>query len=673
MADFSMERELAECRKYAEGGYRFADAEYSKIEQTLNQVLNRIEAANSEQNRVSRLKNTDFMYKIKTDVDTLKQKIKLIRKDIDALRERQKDFSIVVFGRTMAGKSTLMEILTRGDGSSIGKGAQRTTRDVRSYYWSGLRIIDVPGIESFGGKADDKLAFEAAKSADLILFLLTDNAPSPEEGACLAQLKKLGKPIIGVINVKITFNINDELDVEDLEDCLADQNRIKIMLNQFREFSKLHNQDWSDIKWVATHLNAAYQAHPFRANNKKVYAISNFAQVENFILDKVRTDGKFLRTKNFIDSVAVPMNNIIMKIFEHSANSLKQSDIWFYKRVQFQKWSDSFVTRTRKRLDRLYDELKETLHREIDNFAENHYEDEKINEHWEACLKNLGFDKRYQSLLKDFANECEQKRRELSDQLTQELSYSFNGNMKTNIELEGTTPWGQYLSLASNLLVFVPGVGWGARIAIGVGSALFSFLFDDKAQKIREAKAKLRKDLSNPSFKMLYQMHKQVINIFDENIVAKGINEFSIMLSEYAHLFARLGKSQAELANSLRQDYESINSKLLDAAIRYKGKGSLGRYIVSIRIPGEIFTVFAENSTLLVKPISDLLGEKFFVMEPYGNLADARRQILGCDTSLSYCYDSKSSVVCIIVPQGKVNPTSLKLAQQLSEDPIILR
>ena len=64
--------------------------------------------------------------------------------DLDALERDLEKFSITLFGRTMAGKSTLMEVLTEGDGSAIGMGAQRTTRDIRSYEWNGLAVTDVP-------------------------------------------------------------------------------------------------------------------------------------------------------------------------------------------------------------------------------------------------------------------------------------------------------------------------------------------------------------------------------------------------------------------------------------------------------------------------------------------------------------------------------------------------
>ena len=112
------------------------------------------------------------------------------------------EFTIILYGRTMAGKSTLMEVLRHGDGSSIGKGAQRTTLDVRAYHWNGLKIFDVPGTCSFGGEKDDNLALAAAEDADLALFLLTDDAPQPYEAERLGELKKLGKPVLGIVNVK---------------------------------------------------------------------------------------------------------------------------------------------------------------------------------------------------------------------------------------------------------------------------------------------------------------------------------------------------------------------------------------------------------------------------------------------------------------------------------------
>lgn len=116
---------------------------------------------------------------------------------LDQYKDKLSHFTITVYGKTMAGKSTLMEVLREGNGSSIGKGAQRTTRDVREYIWkeTGVKFVDVPGIGAAiaGGDKDERIAFEAAKCADLILFLITDDGPQKEEAQAFAKVKKLGR------------------------------------------------------------------------------------------------------------------------------------------------------------------------------------------------------------------------------------------------------------------------------------------------------------------------------------------------------------------------------------------------------------------------------------------------------------------------------------------------
>ena len=51
-----------------------------------------------------------------------------------------------------------------------------------------MKITDVPGIASFDGREDDRLALEAAKAADLILFLISDDGVQQEEAKNLAEL-----------------------------------------------------------------------------------------------------------------------------------------------------------------------------------------------------------------------------------------------------------------------------------------------------------------------------------------------------------------------------------------------------------------------------------------------------------------------------------------------------
>ena len=668
----SIEHELAACREAAEEGYKLAADKYNEIKDTLLKESHKLSQTDAEQNEIKRIQNTELVETQRRDLERLVERVKLIRDDLKILHERTKDFSIVVYGRTMAGKSTLMEILTHGNGQTIGKGAQRTTRDVRDYFWNGLKITDVPGICAFDGAQDEQLALEAAKSADLILFLLTSDAPQPDEAACLAQLKSFGKPILGVLNVKMSFNINDDLDVEDLRDKLADRAPLDAVIAQFKEFAASHNQDWSGIKFVATHLLSAYQSQD---KNPAVFELSRFAEVENFILEKVQSDGRFLRIKTFADSVAVPMSNIVLRIYDHSATTLLESGLWLEKRQHLLKWREKFLSRSQERLDNLHKALSENLDTVIYSFAEHHYNDDKVNEHWQQRLQGLKFDDKYRELLKDFADECERKRKELSDELTQELSVNFGGKTSTNIELEGTTPWGKVAALVlPNLLLLVPGIGWGARIAIGVGAALFSFLFENKSDKIRKAKAKLREDLTAPSHEMLDKMHGQVVEIFNNELLAKAVDEFVNLLANYQLMLARLGKSQSNISAKLFDEFSDLNAKLFAEAVTYKGAGFISSVDKIARVPGELMVAFADRAKLNLDELGELLGEKVIVMNANEKIRASVKNLLHTDFDIdTYPLDADGKkLVAAVFPKGSVDATNFKIAQQIAGLPIVI-
>lgn len=662
----SIERELVKCKQSAEEGYELANAKYAEIKDTLIEAARNLSKTDMEQSQVSRIRNTELVEKQKDELRRLTDEIKPIGDDLQNLRGRMKDFSIVVYGRTMAGKSTLMEILTHGNGKSIGKGSQRTTLDVRDYYWNGLKITDVPGICAFEGAEDERLALEAAKAADLILFLLTSDAPQPDEAACLAQLKSFGKSVLGIINVKMNFNIRDDLDIEDLQDKMADTSNINATIDQFKQFAANHNQDWSGIKFVATHLLSAYQSQD---KNQKVFKISRFAEVEDFILDKVRSDGRFLRIKTFVDSVSVPMSNIILKIYEQSAKSLLESDVWFDKRRQLSEWSKKFVERSQEKLNTLYNQLSDELDRAISDFSYYHCEDKNAGANWQSRFQSLKFDKKYQDFLKDLANECERKRKELSDELTQELSYTVNNNARVSIHLDDTTPVGQYLSFAISAagFLFAP---------LFLAGFLGNLFFDSKEKQRQQNREKLRDAITPKSYEVLGKMHDKVIDTFNDKILAEGVDGLYDLLAGYQFMLARLGESQYNVAAALSNNFRDLNYKLLEEAVAYTNAGTADVGDIP-RIPGEKTIIFAKRSNLDTQTLSNLLGENVSVMKPEEDFADTVKKVLGSDFDvdnywLDFDTDEKKAERAVAVfPKNKVDATNFKLAQQIASVPII--
>ncbi len=680
--DSSIERELESCKSAAEEGYASAKANYDDIRATLNDAAQKLLQAEREQNEVKRIQNTELITRQKDELRRLTDEVKKIGDGLQSLRESTKIFSIVVYGRTEAGKSTLMEILTHGNGQSIGKGKQRTTLDVRDYFWNGLKITDVPGVCAFDGAVDETKALAAAKAADLILFLIRSDGVQPDEAEKLAQLRNLGKPVLGVINVQKSFPESyDELDVEDLQEALAKTKDINDIVQQFKEFAALHNQDWRDIKFVATHLLSAYLTQD---KDPTVFNLSRFAEVEDFILEKVRRDGRFLRIKTFADAVAVPMSNLILKIYEQSARSLLESKIWFEKTQELGKWSENFSKRAKERMETLYTQSLEKIDAAIYNFSEKHYEDDRAGEHWQKKFKSLKLDEDYQKLLNELAGECERKRRELSDELTQKLSKMSIGDAKAKVSLDSTIPWtkvgGGILSgvggfiLARGASFVFPPLGIALTV-IGILGAVFG---ESTEETIKKNKKKIRDAITEPSHDALKKIHGELKKVFNEKIWKEGVCDFWDLLAKYQFMTARLGKSQYELAAKLFGKFTDLNFKLLREAAIYKSAGAAQVSYIP-RIPGERMLILAARSNLDTKKISELLGEKILVMKPEKNFYETLKNILGVEFQIkSYrlaldTEEKKAECAFAFFPKSKVDATNFKLAQQIAGRPIIMR
>ena len=360
-----IQQELAVCREYAQQGYNLAHESFEKMQEALRNEREKLRETQRQQNQIKRLENDKQLSKQLGEIKNREQQtVSKVADNLRSLKEKMGEFTIVLYGRTMAGKSTLMEILRHGDGSSIGKGAQRTTLDVRAYHWNGLKIFDVPGTCSFGGEKDDNLALAAAEDADLALFLLTDDAPQPYEAERLGELKKLGKPVLGIVNVKQVLSPDSasakrKLDIRQLQKKIGDKQRLQEIVEQFKEFSHGKGYDFEDIPFVYSHLQSAFFSQ--RENDAELYKLSNFEAVEHFILEKVKQDGKFIRIKTFIDAVARPLQESITTLYAHSAESVITWMSYGDKIEQLNNWNKGFVERVQSR----YNDFIQTLTNEL--------------------------------------------------------------------------------------------------------------------------------------------------------------------------------------------------------------------------------------------------------------------------------------------------------------------
>jgi GTPase len=123
---------------------------------------------------------------------------------------------VAVYGLINAGKSSLINALAHQDvlpTSPIGG----TTRDVADVDWTTIdaevgsldvRLLDTPGLEEVGDDTRSSVATEAARRADLVVFVVAEDLTDSSFHA-LSALRGVGKPIVVALN-KVDLLTPDE-------------------------------------------------------------------------------------------------------------------------------------------------------------------------------------------------------------------------------------------------------------------------------------------------------------------------------------------------------------------------------------------------------------------------------------------------------------------------------
>lgn len=693
MNETNLKQVLNECKKSARTGYKIASAQ----EKNLNRAL--AYAQEKVQNTIIDLNSSPCyapeatellegqLVEIRGEFNRLSFAFK---EDLQNLKENLSKFSVTLFGRTMAGKSTLMEILTEGDGSSIGKGSQRTTRDVRKYTWNGLEITDVPGIGAFEGQDDEQIAYEAAKTADLILFLITDDAPQAAEAECFSRIVNMGKPIICIMNVKksIAEDKSLKLALRDVNKRF-DMERLNKIRNQFLLFSEQFGQTWTHIPFVYVHLKSAYAA--FRTEDKEkgrsFLEVSRFDYLKRRIVEQVRTKGEFYRIKTFIDIISNPILASLENLLEQSQMNSVQGRTILAKKRQLEDWKNIFYRDGKNRIQSLIVKIKSELNREIASFAEDHFDDKNADKAWNKFLKSRKVEVRCQELLEELEIKCNDKLKEISREITNELKFSasFEDDKSLRMQeiIDGKKLWDWSsialiggLSIAATIASLIGAaaagpLGWAALAVsvIGIGG---SFLFKSRGKKEYEARTRLEKKLRENVAKTCKTLETQMQKNLD-SLVFVRIEGVMTEMDNINSVIFRLADTQKELAWGLNNHMLELNNQIMTEAIRLIGAEGLQYHVQSVsRIPGNTSLILLSDGTVFPKEQKEelykLMAERIGFVYDSDNKRVLISRVLGRDIDRNLI-SIEEKIGVAYIPLGDATPNMknrVRLAQQFS-------
>lgn len=654
MEETDLKRVLDKCNETAKIGFKIASSEEKNISRALNIAQEKL------QNVIFDLNNskcyvpgvTRILEKQLIDIkDSFGNLSILFKDDLIDLKENLSKFSITLFGRTMAGKSTLMEILTEGDGKSIGKGSQRTTKDIRTYLWNGLEITDVPGIGAFKGEEDEQIAFAAAKKADLILFLITDDAPQIVEAECFSKIVSLGKPIICIINVKTSISENKslKLTMRDINKGF-DQGRLNAITKQFLNFSNKFGQDWGDVPFIYVHLKAAFIAQnmDYDENSQSLYELSKIDLLKKKIVTQVKTNGEFYRIKTFIDIIANPMLENIDILLEQSQMNRSQAKTMLIKRRQLEEWRAKFYRNGMTRIQSVITKVKGDLYREVASFSEEYFSDKKASKVWEKKWKDEKVDKKCDNLLKELDEICIDRVKEFSRELISELKFSSavtsskSLGTKKVIDKKRIWKWGEIITdggfaLAILITTIISGTIATPLAVAGVGATVIgiigSFLFKSREKREREARIRLEKTLREDIDKKceIYQ-EKTEKNL--KYIIERRIDRLVREMDKIDDIIFKLADTQKKLAWQLNDYLAELNKNIVSEAIKLIEADGLQYHILDVaRIPGNITMIKLREETIFpteqVKELGKLMAETILFVHDNENKRTFISKVLG--------------------------------------------
>ena len=507
---------IKRCREIAGEDFRIIKPICEDTIASAESLVNRIQTLTESWSKSSTEQDlsidlTDFS---RTISDVILPAAKAYKLKMNQKESAVEDFTIVLVGRTKAGKSTLKTVLTGSGKDEIGKGKQRTTLVNYIYEWNNLRIIDTPGIDAGGDveQVDKDIAEKALAEADVVCYLTPCDGVPKKTLEFIDEIVTANKPILILLNYKNNIRDEDNFDdfLDDPDEWRSDKGKNSI-LGYYEPIRKISVENGYEkmVSCYPVFLLAALMADESKYSEhasvlRKSSGIDEFlASLKIIVVEQ----GTFLRSKTIIDDsiahcsswlndVRASQQTIITQL-----ESLKTTQKDTFEKID--KAQQRFIDNSSKAIRQ---EFKILITQHAKRFAETHYTQRKgIEQTWnDYCLK-IGFEKNLKSSIDIEMSELISQIHNVFEDLAVDFGESArtDNRMKDPIKLdlfparELTRFIGSALGIAGTIVLIVANtnpIGWiltGSSIVVGIVSNFFK----KKADREKAAQDKLYKKL----------------------------------------------------------------------------------------------------------------------------------------------------------------------------------
>lgn len=504
---------------------------------------------------------------------------------VDAVREsltRKKEllsrFTVTLFGRTMVGKSTLIEAVTRGNGKTIGKGAQRTTRDIREYDWNQLRMIDTPGVGAYDGAVDRDRAFSVIDESDVLLFLVSSDGIQASSFCEMRKLRSQNKPMVFVLNVKFDLTHPMRRFVRCPEAYLGDE-AIRGHVSRICKLA-VDKLGMRRPTIVPIHAQAAYFAtrQKYAKSADALHRSSGIDTLVRTLTFDVKRRGPVRRIRTILDDTIIKLMDIEEMLREQAKIVNRYAKELEAKFSEIGAWLDDYLHGLNARLARSAAELIRPLRGSVSSFVDENIEQRDVGIRWDNRVNDVGIDLGMKRILEQVLDEVRGRLEAFSREIKFDVEIggklgSVGPEQYDPFDIKRTLRWtfagGSALASVAAVLVRLVGAASFlnpvAMIAVGVGvtAFVFSWLFQDREKKVQRRKASVAKQLRQQIDEMELKIAQDMTKWCDENITRRLIRGIRHETRDLYHDMFSLARAIRTAADSIGKELEALNRRLI--------------------------------------------------------------------------------------------------------------
>lgn len=380
----------------------------ARLSSKLNELIRKV-----SQQSVDKTEAIEALKEIRADINEAWRDERERLEGFRRRRQQENDtFTVSLFGRTNAGKSTLLEGILGGDGSTIGQGEQRTTENVTAYDWEGIQLLDTPGIAAFDGEEDEAIAWEAIDRSDLILFMVMSDSIQKSEFDQFVDLRNRNKPVLIVLNVKrdIDHGIRRRRFLRKKKQEVTPEGQagnIEELKHRAREYL-----GHPSVSVIPIHARAVYLASNAESDDEraKLLEASRIDDLLTQIQDAAVNRGGKYRIRTYRDETIHSLRRLEGEA-KDQLDHLRDSVAYHEKKLEeletwFEDFEDRVIDQIRSRVGNLFESK---LYGEVDSFVERYAGDKSADRRWKRKMRNLDLQEPLAQITENIGNEAKRK------------------------------------------------------------------------------------------------------------------------------------------------------------------------------------------------------------------------------------------------------------------------